>query len=78
MGIPHLLALSDHMDHLWFDHVRTASPTLLGVEYQEAAMAHSTSDGWLVFEDDGHREKPTRLPSGHWGLPLIGGSDPGE
>ena len=56
--------------HIWCTVVPTASPTLLGLDYIEAAGADFSPQGFLRFPD-GHHEPLTRLPSGHWGLPLI-------
>ena len=70
VGIPHPLGLLNTEGKIWFTMVDTPSPTLLGLDYLEAANAH-LEQGRLVYEDDGHEEPLERLATGHWGLPLI-------
>ena len=70
MGAPHPLGLEEQQGLIWFTVVPTASPTLLGLDYLEAAGADFEHKGYLTFPD-GHREPLTRLRSGHWGLPIL-------
>ena len=69
-GIPHPLALKSHGDCLWFTMVETPSPTLIGLDYLDAAGASPKANGMLEYAD-GHQEPMTRLRSGHWGIPLM-------
>ena len=69
-GVPHPLALKAQGDCLRFALAPTSSPALLGLDYLKAAEADVAHDGFQAYSD-GHREKLTALPSGHWGLPLL-------
>ena len=69
VGIPHPLGLEARGGYLWFTMVKTPSPTLLGLDYMEAAGCWQ-EHGELVYYDS-YREPLVRLRSGHWGLPPI-------
>ena len=74
IGIPHPLGLSVDEDKIWFTAVPTRSPTLLGLDFfQSQGCILDTVNGELMWPVNSNRSsiQCQRLPSGHWGLPLL-------
>ena len=73
VGVPHNLGLDGDQGMIWFAMVPSAnSPTLLGLDWIEAAgFIVDTNEGRLENKAEMYSIPLHRLPTGHWGLPLL-------
>ena len=73
IGVPHDLGLEGDEGYIWFAAVPNAnSPTLLGLDWLEAAGFNVNSIEGILENSAGGIQIPLhRLPTGHWGLPLV-------
>jgi hypothetical protein len=71
VGIPRDLGLEGDQCYIWLAMAPTTnSPTLLGLEWIEAAgFIVDTKAGWLELAELDYSVQRHRLPTGHWGLP---------
>ena len=71
VGIPHRCGLESDHHCIWFTAVPTKSPTLLGLDWLNAAGASLNTMTGVLHVQDGYQEPCTRLPTGHWALGLL-------
>ena len=71
VGVPHAWALRGDGGYIWFAMMPTESPTLLGLDWIEAAGFMMDSTEGVLRHRSGRWDVPLqRLPTGHWGLAL--------
>jgi len=73
VGVPHDWGLKGDEGYIWFAMMPTDSPTLLGLDWIEAAgFMLDSKEGILRHGTREHLTVPLRrLTTGHWGLPLA-------
>ena len=73
IGVSHELGLEGDEGYIWFAAMpNTSSPTLLGLDWMEAASFNVNSIEGILENRAERIEIPLhRLPTGHWGLPLV-------